>query len=132
MSQIITPDPSFAMGAPEIGVEIYPHEGGQFTFDGSKNGIISAEITKNIRQTNGGSFSIDIAPGGPNGVEDKLTWTSIITPNSLVVIYLSRSNSKRIVMIGIVTKIEEAQIWNNRSVIRTIKITGLDFNYYFS
>lgn len=132
MSTIITPDSGWALATPQIFVDIYPHEGGTISFDSTQGGIISAQIIKNIRDKAGGKFSLELLPGGPNGINDPNTWTSILTMNSLVVISLVRSQSRRIVMVGILTKIEETQTWNNAKVIRSIIVQGVDFTYFFS
>lgn len=116
-------------------VDIYPHEvyvSSPVTLHGSQTGILSASIVKNIRNRTGGEFILSLAPGGPNGVNSNPTWTQIITPSSLAVIYLQRGASKRIFMIGIVTKIEETEIWTSGKVQRVINLYGVDFTYYFS
>ena len=131
-TNIITPDNGFGFASPQLYVDIYPHEGGSISFDSTKGGIISAQIMKNIREKSGGKFSLELPPGGPQGINDPNTWTSILTPNSLVVLSLVRSQSRRIVMVGILTKIEETQTWNNSKVIRSIMVQGVDFTYFFS
>lgn len=128
----ITPPSTYALGVPQIHVEIWPHNGGKYVFNGSTSGILSAEISKNIRDKEGGKFVLQLAPGGPNGVDDPISWTTVLTPCSLVVISLARSGSARTVMMGVITEIEESQTWDNKVVSRTIRITGMDFTYYFS
>ncbi len=128
----ITPPTDYNLASPQIGVEIWPHNGGAVSFSGAQSGILQAQITKNIRDRNGGKFVLHLAPGGPNGVADSTSWTSILTPASLVIIYLSRGGSQRIVMMGILNSVEESQIWQNNRVIRTIKIQGCDFTYFFN
>lgn len=126
------PPLSYGIGTPDIGVEIWPHEGGSFTFYGSKTGIISAEIHKDIRDKDGGKFIINIAPGGPKGVNDNISWTQILTPLSLVIITLSRAGSKRIVMIGVIYSCAETQSWSKQGARRVTQIIGGDFTYFFS
>ena len=132
----VTTPSDFFNSTPELGVDIYPHEvnstNAKLTLTGGASGILAANIVKSIRDRNGGHFTLYLAPGGPNGINSTVTWTNIITPMSLAIIYLKRGQSKRIIMIGIVTKIEESQVWDNRNVVRTIAITGVDFMYYFS
>lgn len=132
----VTIPSDFFNSSPELGVDIYPHEvnssNPRLSLSGGANGILGASITKSIRDRNGGTFNLYLVPGGPTGVNSSITWTNIITPMSLVVIYLKRGQSKRIIMIGIVTKIEESQVWTARGVERTITVAGMDFMYYFS
>src|SRR5579872_5364168 len=128
----ITPPSSYAFGSPQIGVEVWPHIGGPLVFNGGNSGVLEAEIEKDIRDKRGGKFYVHIAPGGPNGVNDPVSWTNILVPGALVIIYLNRSGSRRIVMIGILVDVAEDQIWNNKEVIRTIKLRGFDFTYYFN
>lgn len=132
MATTITPDSGYGFASPQVYVDIYPHEGGSYTFNSTTGNIIAAKISKNIRDKKGGEFSLTLTPGGPQGINDPNSWTSILTPNSLVVISLVRSQSRRIVMVGILTNIEETQTWNNEKVIRLIKVAGMDFTYYFS
>lgn len=127
-----SPPTDYNYASPQIGVEIWPHNGGPIYLNGDKAGILAAMISKNIRDKDGGKFVLQIAPGGINGVDDITTWTSILTPASLVIIYLSRGSSRRIVMIGILNSVEESQVWNNKQVTRTIKIQGCDFTYFFN
>lgn len=132
MTTYLIPPLSYGIGTPDIGVEIWPHEGGSFTFYGSKTGILSAEINKNIRDKDGGKFVINVAPGGPKGVNDNTSWQQIITPMSLAIITLSRAGSKRIVMIGVVLSVSETQTWTKQGVRRVTQILGADFTYFFS
>jgi hypothetical protein len=127
----VTPPANYANASPQIVVEIYPQSGGTYTFNGGAAGILQATIHKNIHTTNG-EFNLLVAPGGPNGVSDPNSWASIINPNSLCIISLSRGGSQRTVMVGVVTGIEEDQAWSNNKVIRGIRITGVDFSYYFT
>lgn len=156
----ISPDNSYLNAVTSMGVDIYPHDPNpaptastpasnpttgqssttpKYTFNAgnptSYGGVIGASVSKNIRSTSPGSFDMELTPGGPasiGGVDSTISWTSIITPMSLVVLYMARGNSKRIVMVGLVTAINETQNWNGRSVQRTIHITGTDCQYFFS
>jgi Transglycosylase SLT domain len=127
-----TPPSNYAYSSPEITLEIYPQSGGKLTISGGNAGVLQAIIKKNIREKEGGRFIIDLAPGGPNGINDSNSWTNIININSLAVISLSRGGSQRIVMIGIILEISESQEWTNQQVHRTIKLIGTDFTWYFT
>ena len=128
----IYPPTNYTFNSPQISVDIYPQSGGKYTISGGNAGILQAVIKKNIRDDRGGTFSLLLAPGGPNGVNDPNSWTNIINMNSLITIFLGRGSSKRIVMAGIVNEIEEDQVWDNNPVKRVTKIYGLDFTYFFN
>ena len=124
-------------------VDIYPYEVGStsgqpeaYTFSSTDKTygmqLINVSTRKNIYDANGGQFTINIVPGGPNGIEDVTTWTQIITPLSLVVISMQRGDAFGLPMIGVVHQVSEGQYWNNERVYRTLKISGFDFTYFFS
>lgn len=134
MGSTMTPPNNYAHTTPVMAVDVYPHNGGKFTFtsNATGTGIIEAQIHKNIRDREGGRFHLVIVPGGPSGVDSSTSWTSIIPINSLAIIYASRGGSGRVLMIGVITEIREHQSWNNNSVVRVISLIGMDFTYYFS
>jgi hypothetical protein len=131
-----TLDNSYINASPTIVVNVYPNGGSSIskpiTITGGSTGILSANIQKNIRDDLGGKFSFILPPGGPDGVNSSLSWTNIITPLSLVVIGLQRGSSKRIVMVGLVTSVQETQEWQKSTVTRLVTVTGVDFAYYFN
>lgn len=129
----IIPPSDYGNAVSFCGVDVYPHfpTTAPVKLVGSQNGILRCRVDKSLRE-GVGTFSIDLAPGGPQGVNSTVTWTSIIQPMSLVVIYMARGSSRRIAMIGIVTSVSEAQAWNNKTVRRIINVSGADFTYYFT
>lgn len=120
---------------PRFDIEIYPYEGGgvQYTIDSSDGLLLEASVSKHIHTSQPGTFTLQLALGGPQGVNSVKTWTEICTPMSLVVIKASRYTHQEIVMIGLVSVAEETQTWNAaRSAGRVITISGFDFQYYFT
>ena len=113
-------------------IDIYPFEGGIYSFFAS-NGS-SQVLSCNVSQTldSGGSFSITLAPGGPNGIAASPSWSEVLTPMSFVVIAMQREDHSNVVMLGVITNIEESQTWSANNVIRTITVTGFDFFYFFN
>lgn len=113
-------------------IDIYPFEGGLYSFFASQgtSQVLSCSVLNNL--TSGGQFSITLAPGGPNGIATPPSWTEIITPMSFAVIALQRENHSNVVMCGVVTSVEESQVWTSSQVIRTIQISGFDFYYFFT
>jgi hypothetical protein len=112
---------------------VYPYEGGKYTLDSSNGVLLEADIHKNIHSQEPGSFSLTLAPGGPQGVNSVKTWTEIFTPMSLVVIGGARYVNNGILMVGVVNQITETQSWKaGREAGRTITVTGSDFQYYFA
>lgn len=115
-------------------VDIYPFEGGVYTLTGGQ--IIACNTTKNIYGDATGSFSIVLAPGGPNGPESIPDWCQIITPMSFVMIGMQRGSVSEIVMLGVVTYVGETQEWvtapQGSSAGRLTTIQGMDFSYFFT
>ena len=119
--------------SPKISVEIYPYFGGKYTFTDQNNTLLQVVTNKNIRNSTGGHFHILLAPGGPGGVNDATTWSSIIIPNSLVIIRMARAGSTGTPMVGVVTSSRETQQWRaNQSAGRAIEIKGSDFTFFFT
>ena len=75
-------------GAVACGLEIYPFEGGPYFLSGGQ--IRSVTVSKTLRGGSNGSFSIELAPGGPFGPESVPDWTEIVTPGSHVLIGMQR------------------------------------------
>jgi len=96
---------SFA--APSCSVEVYPFEGGPFVLGSGQ--IRSVTVEKSIRGGSVGRARIDLAPGGPFGVESSPTWTEVITPMSHVLIGMSRGDKAAIVLDGVSTRSSEEQ-----------------------
>lgn len=99
--------------------------------------IQSVSVNKNLRGNGVGTFAIQLAPGGPDGVEAPVVWTEIITPMSFVVIGMARGIEAAIPMVGVVTSIGESQAWRTdqhggSSASRGIVISGADFGWFFS
>lgn len=112
-------------------VDIYTHEGGQFSFS-SGNGsaaVLSAQVTNSINRM--GTFRIVLAPQFLPKSQN-LSWSQIITPMSTVVIGMKRGSAHNIIMVGLVSEVQESQNWGNaEGVQRQIVITGTDFEKYF-
>ncbi|HWY36714.1 MAG TPA: hypothetical protein VNX68_18865, partial [Nitrosopumilaceae archaeon] len=130
MPNFIPLPPNYNFATPQVVIDIYSYTDNLILL-GSSTGVISVKTSKDIRDRDGGKFSILLAPGGPKGVNDPITWTSIITPFSLVVISMKRGGSNAVVMVGLATSISESQEWNNKNVVRSTKIEGLDLFLYF-
>lgn len=115
-------------------VEIYPFEGGPYILRDAQ--IISLSITKALMGNSDGSFSIVLAPGGPNGTEDPVPWSRVITPMSHVLIGMTRGNASQIVMDGVVTEASEQQLWTTQDKGSTAQrvqvITGSDISWFFN
>lgn len=118
--------------APQCIVQIYPFEGGTYTLTSAQNGVLQADVSKNIRGQVG-TFSLYLAPGGPNGPNKRPSWTDLITPMSLVVIGFRRGSYQQISMIGVVRNCREIQSWRpERNVSRVVSVEGVDFQYFFT
>lgn len=121
--------------SPTCVVEIYPSKIGTGSFTGpndyafSGGDIISCVTTKDIRES-AGTFSIVLAPSGPANVGRD--WAQTIAPMSLVLIGMQRAQQSNIVMIGLVTQVNESTSWTSQGVQRSITISGMDFSYYFT
>jgi hypothetical protein len=122
-----------AVGTPRCFVDIYPFEGGKYTFTGNEAGLRSVEVTKGVNANDPGMFSFDLAPGGPFGPNVRPQWLELLTPMSLCVIGMQRAGYKQIVMVGIIIAVSEPQEFQPRTgVNRNFKVSGLDLQYYFA
>lgn len=118
------------VAVPQCIVEIYPYEGGQYTFQGK--GLLRCNVERNIRGDRG-TFKIDLPPGGSGGPNSTPSWSEIITPNSLVLIGMARGTYRAVTMIGVVRVTVESQRWPvNHPVQRGTHIEGEDFSYFFN
>ena len=120
---------------PRVGIEVYPFEegGAKYNLTSSNGALIDATISKSIHTQEPGTFTLTLAPGGPDGVDSVKTWTEIFTPMSLVIINGSRYDNDNLVMIGVVSNVTEEQEWDAAtSAGRVITVTGYDFQYYFT
>jgi len=114
--------------APACSVDIYPYEGGAYSISGQSGAIQGVSVS--FSRGGAGSFQIQLAPGGPMGVNSRPSWAQIITKMSLVVIGMSRGGYRRIVMIGVAQSVTEPVQWG-ATVQRNIAVTGADFGYFF-
>lgn len=118
---------------PRCFVEIYPFEGGPYVIQGDAAGVLAVTVIKNIRSAEPGTFAIQMAPGGPNGLNANPQWLDIITPMSTILIGLRRAGDEQCVMVGVITSITEQQSWTpGEGSTRSISITGFDFQFFFS
>jgi hypothetical protein len=125
---------SDAFASVSCSIEIYPFEAGPYYLSGGQ--IRSVSISKSLRGNAAGTFSIELAPGGPLGPEDPDTWSQIVTPISHVVIGMARGQAQNIVLDGIATEIGEAQQWattnQGSQAARGQGISGGDFSWFFN
>lgn len=123
-----------AQAASSLSIEVYPYEGGAFTLQGGQ--VVRATVVKNIRGTTPGTFEIELAPGGPLGVESNPTWSEVITPMSFILIGGQRGKSAGIMLAGVVTEITEAQVWQTGEqggqAARRQILKGQDFTWFFN
>lgn len=118
---------------PECEVIIYPFFGGKYFLNGNNGRLLRVLTNKNIRNATGGHFRVVLAPGGPKGTDDPVTWTSVLVPNSLVIIRMGRGQYRETVMIGVVTGCAETQEWQTgRSAGRSILVEGQDFTRFLT
>ncbi len=110
-------------------VDIYPFEGGQYTFSGTQ--LQSCTTQVGLNGATPGTFSIGLPPGGPLGVDDPTPWSQVITPMSLVVIAMQRGSRAQVVLVGLVTTPAELIQWGS-PVIRQQSIQGVDFTAFFT
>lgn len=125
---------SDAFASVSCNIEIYPFEAGPYYLSGGQ--IRSVTVSKSLRGNASGTFSIELAPGGPLGVEDSDTWSQIVTPMSHVVIGMARGQAQNIVLDGVATDIGEAQQWSTTDrgsqAARGQGISGGDFSWFFN
>lgn len=114
---------------PQCLIDIFPFEGGRFSIQGGQ--VLQCTTNKNIKADEG-AFTIQLAPGGPNGPNGRPSWTDVITQGSLVIIGMTRGSRQAITMIGIVKTCSENQEWSQGPVQRAITVQGMDFSHYFA
>lgn len=122
---------------PAAYVDVWPIDGGPTSLSSLNGSVLSVSTAKDIWDTNSGSFQILLPPGGPYGPNATPQWIDTIPPMSLVVIGLQRSvvgySRANIVMIGVVTSIEQDTEWVfGDGVRRVCRISGQDFSYFFN
>lgn len=121
---------TYQIAQPKCFIDVYTYEGGFYQI--SSANVLNTVTDKDIAADQG-TFSLDLAPGGPNGANAPPSWTEVVTPMSLVVIGMKRDTREAIVMLGIVQTVSEAQVWNpGQPVQRVLRITGSDFSYFFA
>ena len=113
---------------PQCFLECYPFEGGSYSIQGGQ--ILACTVSRDIK-ADAGTFTIELAPGGPFGANAAPSWTDVITPMSLCLVGMSRGIYRQIVMIGVVTNVDEPQVWRE-TVSRSVTISGQDFGYFFN
>ena len=121
-----------AVAATRCFVEVYPYEGGKYVVSGNSAAFLQLSTSKHIVNGGNGQFTLNLAPGGPYGVNARPTWMDIFTPFSLVVIAMQRGSHAAIVMVGLVVSAEETQTRNTNSVQRMIRVNGEDFTRMFT
>jgi hypothetical protein len=115
-------------------IEVYPFEGGPYVLAGGQ--IKRVIVSKNLRD-GAGSMQLDLAPGGPNGIEGSPTWSQVITPMSHVLVGMSRGDRAAVVMDGVAVAPVEQQSWQTgspdqgASAMRIQTISGADFGWFF-
>jgi hypothetical protein len=116
--------------APSCSVAIYPYENGQYTLQPGMGGLLNVTVTNTVRGL-GGGFTLDFAPGGPNGPNSNPNWSDVLTPMSLVVIGMQRGGVSNITMIGVITSTTEIEQRSIQGVQRGTQVQGQDFSYFF-
>ena len=123
-----------AAASPMLAIEVYPYEGGAYTIQGGQ--ILRAQVRRTIRDIQPDTFSIELAPGGPDGIESRVTWSEIITPQSFILIGGQRGVAAAIMLAGIVTNPGETQQWQTTEqgtqAARRQHLIGQDFTWYFN
>ncbi len=122
----------YAVSAPRCFIDVYPYEGGKYTVSANQASFIGVSVTKTIANGGNGQFNLNLAPGGPFGLNARPTWSDIFTPYSLVVIGMQRANHIAIVMVGLVVSTSEQQQRSQSDVRRVVQIRGEDFTRIFS
>jgi len=109
---------------PICSIDIYMLEGGRYTLNEAQ--VLECTVQKDLRDS-GGSASIILAPGGPNG-QNFPSWSQIVTLQSLVVIAMQRGDQSNVVFVGIVRSVEEDQQWQSETgVTRNTRIEAMDW-----
>ena len=120
------------VSTPRCFIDVYPYEGGQFTISGNSAAFLGVSTSKAIASGGNGSFSLNLAPGGPYGLNSRPTWLDLFTPFSLVVIGMQRGLYASVVMVGVVISASESQQRSPDEVRRAVRIQGEDFTRLFS
>ncbi len=127
MSDSLSANP---LGSPLCTIDCYPYQGGSYSITGGQ--ILQCTITKSLGSLDGVA-EIILAPGGPNG-QGFPSWAQIIGLNSLVVAAMSRAGHANVVFVGIVTAIQEDQVWETGgrpAVVRNTRIIAQDWTTWF-
>ena len=121
--------PAVLAANPLCSIDIYPYESNSsYTLTGAQ--VLECTTRKALRD-NGGSATIVLAPGGPNG-QNFPSWAQIVTLQSLVVIAMQRGVKSNVVFVGVVQEVTESQDWETGlGVSRNIEITALDWGAWF-
>lgn len=119
---------SSTFAEPICSVDIYPYEGGAFSLTGAQ--VIQCNTQKDLRDS-GGSATITLAPGGPNG-QGFPSWAQVVTLQSLVVVAMQRGNASNVVFVGVVKEVSEPQAWQvGQGVSRNTRIVAADWGSWF-
>lgn len=120
-----------SLAQPRCFIDIYPYEGGTYTITDDQSLLLRCLVVNDIQQGYG-TFSLELAPGGPFGPNTSPQWQDIITPMSLVVIGMQRAGRAQTVLIGVAKQVQEDEVWGfDSSVERRLRVSGLDFGYFF-
>ena len=124
-----TISPVALISNPLCSIDIYPYESNSsYTLNGAQ--VLECTTQKQLRD-NGGSASIILAPGGPNG-QGFPSWAQVITLQSLVVIAMQRGYKSNVVFVGVVREVGEAESWDTGpGVSRNTVITAMDWGAWF-
>ncbi len=125
---------STAFAVPTCSIEVYPFEGGPLTIQGGE--ILRVVVRKDIEGDGVGTFSIQLAPGGPEGTESPVTWSQILTPMSHIIIGMSRGTQAAVVMNGPLLAPSETINWSTNPergsrATRNQGFSGADFGWFF-
>lgn len=131
---VVTADTFQNTAAVECFIDVYPFESEtQDVFQIHGGDIISCMTRKSVREDNG-TFRVILAP---EVVGANLSRGQTLTPMSTAVIGMRRGKKASVVMVGLITEINEEQTWiqdegGNRTVRRVTIVTGVDLAYYFT
>jgi len=117
-------------------IEVYTLESGAYSIRSGDGLVRAVTVSKSLRGGSTGRFVVEMAPGGPNGVDSAPDWTEILTPGSHALIGMGRGSEAAIVMDGVITVSTEDQQWQTSaegsSAVRSQAIVGADFAWFYN